>query len=246
MPIGRNIEMRKLALVIVMVALLAGVANAASEMIINRVEVNGRLLVPLRGVMELAGATVNYYPAAKGIEIALGSTVVSMYVNNSQALINGTAYYLDVAPRVIGGSTYIPLRFAGEALGMTVDYQPTIVTLTGNGQTIILYVESPNLPPPPPPSNAGEIMPQSNDRYLSNSDLQGYSNWQLTLARNEIYARHGRPFNNANIRSYFQSTGWYRADSSFRESWLTQTESRNAKFIADYQKSVYGAAATKP
>ena len=113
--------MKKLALVIAVVVLLAGVANAASEMIINRVEVNGRLLVPLRGVMELAGATVNYYPAAKGIEIALGSTVVSMYVNNSQAFINGTSYYLDVAPRVIGGSTYIPLRFAGEALGMNVD-----------------------------------------------------------------------------------------------------------------------------
>ena len=240
--------MKKLALVIVMVALLAGVANAASEMIINRVEVNGRLLVPLRGVMELAGATVNYYPAAKGIEISLGSTVVSMYVNNSRAFINGSEYYLDVAPRVIGGSTYIPLRFAGEALGMNVDYQNTIVTLSGNGQTIILYIETPTQPPPPPPpsSNTGEIMPQSNDRHLTNGDLQGYSNWQLTLARNEVYARRGRPFNNAYIRSYFQSTGWYSANSAFRESWLSKTESRNAKFIADYQKSVFGTAATKP
>ncbi len=238
--------MKKLALVIAMVVLLAGVANAASEMIINRVEVNGRLLVPLRGVMELAGATVNYYPAAKGIEISLAGTVVSMYVNNSQAFINGTAYYLDVAPRVIGGSTYIPLRFAGEALGMNVNYQGTMVTLSGNGQTIILYIETPNAPPSSPPSNAGEIMPQSNDRYLTNGDLQGYSNWRLTLARNEIYARRGRPFNNASIRSYFQSTGWYSANSGFSESWLTQTESRNAKFIADYQKSVFGTAATRP
>lgn len=239
--------MKKLALVIVMVALLAGVANAASEMIINRVEVNGRLLVPLRGVMELAGATVNYYPAAKGIEIALGSTVVSMYVNNSRAFINGSVYNLDVAPRVIGGSTYIPLRFAGEALGMNVNYQGTMVTLSGNGQPIILYIETINQPPPPPPStNVGEIMPQSNDRYLTNGDLQGYSNWQLTLARNEIYARHGRPFNNNDIRYYFLDTGWYSANSAFRESSLSKTESRNAKFIADYQKSVYGRAATKP
>ncbi len=89
-------------------------------------------------------------------------------------------------------------------------------------------------------------MPQSNDRYLTNGDLQGYSNWQLTLARNEIYARRGRPFNNANIRSYFQSTGWYSANSAFRESWMTPTESRNAKFIADYQKAVFGTAATQP
>ncbi|MCD6360425.1 MAG: YARHG domain-containing protein [Armatimonadetes bacterium] len=238
-------SLRRATVALALVALTAGMTWAAQEMIINRVEVNGRLLVPLRGVMELAGATVDYYPATRGIEITLGSTLVSMFVNNHRAYINGQAYNLDVAPRIIDSSTYIPLRFASEALGMTVDYQGTRVTLTGGGQTIILYIEDVNQPPPPPPV-AGEILPQSNDRYLTNADLAGLSNWQLTLARNEIYARHGRPFNNPNIRAYFQSTGWYRPNPAFSESWLSQTESRNASFIRDYQKALFGQPATRP
>lgn len=98
----------------------------------------------------------------------------------------------------------------------------------------------------PAPVVSGEILPQSDDRFLTNADLSGYSNWQLTLARNEIYARHGRPFNNASIRAYFQSTGWYVPKSNFRESWLTQVESRNAEFIRNYQVRVYGSPATRP
>ncbi len=239
--------MRKVTLVVLLVMLAAGLGNAA-ELWIDRVEVGGRLLVPLRGVLEAAGATVEYYAEVKGIEITLGSTVIVMFVNNTEAHINNQPYYLDVAPRVIRGSTHIPLRFAGEALGMAVDYQGNRVVLTGGGSgTIILNIMD-NTPPPPPaqPTTSGEMLPQSNDRHLVNSDLNGYSNWQMTLARNEIYARRGRPFNNSHIRAYFQSTGWYRANSSFQESWLTKTESRNAKYIADLQKATFGSPATKP
>ena len=240
--------MRRLCVVIVLTAMVATAATAA-ELWIDRVEVGGRLLVPLRGVFEAVGATVNYYPAAKGIEITRASTVISMYVNNTQAFINGQVRYLDVAPKVVRGSTYIPLRFAGEALGMAVEYQGNQVVMSGGGgETLILHIASspPPPPPPPPPANYGEILPQSNDRNLTNADLSGYSNWQLTLARNEIYARHGRPFDNSQIRSYFLNTGWYSPNSGYRESWLTGLESRNATFILNYQKAVFGAAATRP
>lgn len=237
--------MRRFTLLVVLLVMAAGMAAADVEMWIDRVEFGGRLLIPLRGVLEAAGATVNFYPATRGIEILLGSTQVSMYVGNSQAVVNGGIYYLDVAPRVLRGSTYIPLRFVGEALGMNVDYRGNTVILSGGELTepIVLHIRGGGGPPPP---TRREILPQSNDRYLTNADLAGLSNWQLTLARNEIYARHGRPFNNDYIRAYFLSTGWYRPNPGYRDSWLSATESRNATFILNYQNNVFGGAATRP
>jgi len=96
------------------------------------------------------------------------------------------------------------------------------------------------------PTTSGELLPQSDDRKLSVSDLSGMGNWRLTLARNEIYARHGRPFSNSRIRAHFQATGWYTPQSGFSESWLSGTERRNADFIREYQERTYGSPATRP
>lgn len=50
------------------------------------------------------------------------------------------------------------------------------------------------------------------------SEVSGLSDWQLLIARNEIYARHGLGFKDESLRGYFQSKSWYHelysADSS--------------------------------
>ena len=45
-----------------------------------------------------------------------------------------------------------------------------------------------------------DVYKRQSQRRVTNADLSGYSNWQLTLMRNEIYARHGRQFDNSHIR----------------------------------------------
>jgi hypothetical protein len=236
---------RKLWLCLLVVLLSATVCSAALEAIITRVEENGRLLVPVRGVFELTGASVEWNAYDQSVDIASGGTFITMWVNNRTAAINGNQVYLDVPPRNVRGRVHIPLRFVGEALGRSVNYTGGAVYLTAPGaQDIILYVE--DVRPPARQTTSGELLPQSNDRHLTNADLAGLSNWQLTLARNEIYARHGRPFTNANIRAYFSRTGWYSSNASFRESWLSRTEQNNAAFIRDYQARVFGSAATAP
>jgi hypothetical protein len=229
--------------------LLSAVAGlAVVEMTIARVEEEGRLLVPVRGIFESTGARVEWNPYDRSVDITLGNTFITMWVNSQTAAINGNQVWLDVPPRNVGGRVHIPLRFVGESLGRTVQYQGNVVTLSApNAEDIILYVQSTRPPRPPlPPQTTGELMPQSNDRNLTAGDLTGWSNWNLTLARNEIYARHGRPFNNDHIRRHFVNTGWYSPNPNFRESWLSPLESRNAAFIADYQKRVFGAPATRP
>ncbi len=78
------------------------------------------------------------------------------------------------------------------------------------------------------------ILPDSNTRRLTTSDLAGLTKQQLRLARNEIYARHGRKFQDPEMQAYFNSKSWYRGtvDSNiFSENVLNQIEKDNIALI---------------
>jgi len=82
------------------------------------------------------------------------------------------------------------------------------------------------------------MIPQSSSRRLTYSDIAGLSKWQLSIARNEIYARHGRMFNDADIRTYFEAQSWYSgtiAPEDFDPSVLSSTEQYNIDFIQSYE-----------
>jgi hypothetical protein len=85
------------------------------------VERAGRVFVPLRGVFEQLGATVVY---ENGTINATGRNghAVSLQIGSNQATVNGQPQALDVAPFIIGASTYVPLRFVSQALGADVNY----------------------------------------------------------------------------------------------------------------------------
>ena len=82
------------------------------------------------------------------------------------------------------------------------------------------------------------IIPDSSTRYLSDSDVRGLDDHTLMLARNEIYARHGRKFNDAEIRAYFESKSWYYPTidpADFTEDMLSDVEKANIAFIKSYE-----------
>jgi hypothetical protein len=93
----------------------------------------GRVFVPLRGVFENLGATVVY---ANGVINATGRNHnVSLKVGSQAATVDGQQQTIDVAPFIIGASTYVPLRFVSQALGATVNYDGAhqVVALGTNG-----------------------------------------------------------------------------------------------------------------
>lgn len=53
------------------------------------------------------------------------------------------------------------------------------------------------------------VLPESGSRYYSESELGAFSDWELYLARNEIFARHGRMFSNDDLKNYFEAKSWY-------------------------------------
>ena len=60
----------------------------------------------------------------------------------------------------------------------------------------------------------------------------------LRITRNEIYARHGRMFNDQEVQEYFTGQDWYvplSAAGDFDESCLNEVEKYNAKLIRAYE-----------
>ncbi len=83
------------------------------------------------------------------------------------------------------------------------------------------------------------IFPDSSINALTKDDLKELDADSCRYARNEIYARHGRMFDDEELQKYFNSKSWYEGTvkpSDFDESVLNQTEKDNIKLITDYEK----------
>lgn len=84
----------------------------------------GGVYVPLRGVFEKMGATVDYRQSTGQITAQRGETVVLLTVGSKLARIGGeTAVMLQPAV-ASGGRTLVPLRFVSQALGAAVEWNP--------------------------------------------------------------------------------------------------------------------------
>ncbi|MCR5794984.1 MAG: YARHG domain-containing protein [Solobacterium sp.] len=79
------------------------------------------------------------------------------------------------------------------------------------------------------------FIPYSNTRVLTESDIIGFTDVELTYARNEIYARHGYSFKSSELREYFRKQSWYVENPSWDPNNLAGIELQNAVFIRDYQ-----------
>ena len=61
--------------------------------------------------------------------------------------------------------------------------------------------------------------------------LDGMFTEDLRRLRNEVYARHGRPFKDTDLREYFTSFPWYKPDPAFSEASLSPIEKSNVGVI---------------
>ena len=83
------------------------------------------------------------------------------------------------------------------------------------------------------------ILPDSDTEYISESEIEGMSKEELTLALNEIYARYGLMFNTSSIQKYFNSKDWYVPSikpGHFDDSQFNDYERHNVDTIVNYMK----------
>jgi Copper amine oxidase N-terminal domain len=110
--------------------------------------IQGRVLVPLRGIFERLGATVDFDPQSQHIMAVRGPQTVELTIGSRQAHVNSNPILLDVPAFAIAGRTMVPLRFVSESLGANVQWVEA-------SQTILIGSTGASPPPPPP----GQVPP---------------------------------------------------------------------------------------
>jgi len=113
--------------------------------------IQGRVLVPLRGIFERLGATVDYNAANQHILAVRGGQTVELTVGSRQAAVNNQPQLLDVPAFTINGRTMVPLRFISEALGAGVQWNAANATILINSNGAAPTASA------PPVATPGEI-----------------------------------------------------------------------------------------
>lgn len=116
---------------------------------------NGRTLVPVRIISEDMGYKVEWENKQRKVTISDDKTKIEFNVGDNTALVNGKKVPMDVREdangnkvavdtkaQLIGGRTYVPLRFISETMGATVDWKI-------EGKVMFIYITRPG----------GEVIP---------------------------------------------------------------------------------------
>ncbi|WP_226002877.1 copper amine oxidase N-terminal domain-containing protein [Paenibacillus sp. BJ-4] len=99
---------------------------------INR---NGTTLVPFRTASEALDAKVSWDPKEKAVTVTRNDVSVKLFVNSSKAYINGQPYSIEQPASIEDGTTMVPVRVIGEALGTNVKWEP-------ESQSVVVYEQS--------------------------------------------------------------------------------------------------------
>ncbi len=94
---------------------------------------NGRTLVPFRAVSEAMGIEVLWNSAEKTITCKKADKTVSVSIGSNEIDVDGKKIILDVSPKIIDGTTFVPLRAISESFGADVNW---------NGETKTVEIKS--------------------------------------------------------------------------------------------------------
>ncbi len=85
------------------------------------------------------------------------------------------------------------------------------------------------------------IFSQSQESYLTESDIAQLTAQELCYARNEIYARHGRKFLSLELQEYFGQQDWYTPSVSpeeFSDAVFNEAELANIQLLQNREYSI--------
>lgn len=71
---------------------------------------------------------------------------------------------------------------------------------------------------------------------LDKESFKSMSKSELRIARNTIFALHGRAFKSKDLQAYFKSKSWYKVDPSYTDERLTKEDRDLISLILYYEK----------
>ena len=127
--------MRKFKAIAVLLGMSILVMQPLKASTLNCVNQNNTNCIPLRTISETFGANVAFDQKTGSITVTNNGQQVNLKIGSNKASINGVEKSLQVAPKTVNGTTYVPVRFIGEALGGQVNYTSGKLTVTLDGVT---------------------------------------------------------------------------------------------------------------
>lgn len=104
-------------------AMTVKVNNDNVEM--DSIIINDTAFVPVRNIMEVLGAEVEWHAENQTVIAWISTTKVNLKNDTDYITVNGVKKELGSNIQVIDGTTYVPLRSVAEALGSIVSYNDT-------------------------------------------------------------------------------------------------------------------------
>ncbi len=89
----------------------------------------GRTLVPLRGIFEALGATVEWDDDTRTVVSEKDGTKVSITIGEKEMYVDGEIKTLDVSACIINDRTMVPVRAVAEAFGCYVEWEDETKTV---------------------------------------------------------------------------------------------------------------------
>lgn len=86
------------------------------------IDENERTQIPIRAAAEALDSDVEWDESKQTVTITKRDTKITIVIGSDQMKINDSVITMDTEARIVNERTYIPIRFAGEALGMEVEW----------------------------------------------------------------------------------------------------------------------------
>ncbi|MDR0272219.1 MAG: copper amine oxidase N-terminal domain-containing protein [Clostridiales bacterium] len=92
---------------------------------------DGRTLVPVRGVFERLGFTISWDETSRSVTLADGINSINIGIDSAHFYENGISRNLDVPAQIIDGRTMLPVRAIAESgIGLRVDWNEATSTVS--------------------------------------------------------------------------------------------------------------------
>jgi trimeric autotransporter adhesin len=88
-----------------------------------------RVFVPMRGVFEKLGATVQWNAEEQLVSAFKNGRTILLFIGQDQAIVDGRRIPLDHPAVLLRGRVMVPLRFLSESLGANVDWRSDQMTV---------------------------------------------------------------------------------------------------------------------
>ncbi|MCW2278222.1 stalk domain-containing protein [Heliophilum fasciatum] len=123
-PMGRKAPKVTMKLGSPLVTLGEGDQTETTTLDVAPTAPNGYTLIPVRGLFDKIGGTLEWNGDTRQVTIKQGDNVIVLTLDSKEALVNGQPVAMQDAAQIINGRTLIPLRFISECLGYKVQWQP--------------------------------------------------------------------------------------------------------------------------